>query len=84
MRVHDGYLPDPLDLFLDRDARGENDTDEYREPRPICEYCNEYCYGDIAFEIEPHIWMCVSCLSKAQRDISNTKKIDFLTMKRSN
>lgn len=67
--AYERYLPDPIDLFLDRDARGENDTIEEPGRAPICEWCNEYCRGDIAFELEKNLWVCADCVTKARRKV---------------
>ena len=64
------YIPDPLDRFRDKDARGDFDTAEEDKPsRPYCEHCTERIEGDIAFEIDPSIWLCTGCLEKTVRRI---------------
>lgn len=57
-------IPDPLDIYLDMDARGEFDTFELVPSRPICEYCGKTCAGEYAYKLEPNIWMCEDCADK--------------------
>lgn len=63
------YLKDPLDIFRDKDARGDFDTEDDSPKKPICEFCNEYCDGDIAFELEKNYWLCIPCLQKSVKRI---------------
>jgi hypothetical protein len=69
MRVNETYLKDAIDLFMEMDARGAFDTEPEKPRKPICEFCNEECDGDIAFELEKNYWLCIPCLQKSVKRI---------------
>jgi hypothetical protein len=56
----DPYLPDPLDIFRDMDARGDFDPFEEEEDFPRCRDCGE---GDPSFleENEGGETVCLFC-----------------------
>ena len=72
MRLSETTLKDPLDMFLNADARGAFDTEPEKPRKPFCEFCGDECEGDIAFELEKNYWLCVPCLQKSVKRIPIT------------